>query len=70
MTKEELNEFVEMAYSKGYSNNDLARIFAKMFQDGKCTREQFEALLDTLGLELSDDLKDLNDDELKETLLK
>ncbi len=68
MTKEELNEFVKMAHSKGYSNNDIATMFGKMFQDGKCTRKQFEALLETLGFELNDELKGLKDDELKKTL--
>ena len=70
MTKEELIGFVKMAHAKGYSNDDLAKMLVKMFQDGKCIREQFEALLDALGLELSGDLKNLNDDELKKTLLK
>lgn len=68
MTKEELTEFVKMAHSKGYSNNDIATMFGKMFQDGKCARKQFEALLNALGLELSDELKDLSDEELKKML--
>ncbi len=41
-----------------------------MFQEKKISREQLEALLDTLGYNLSDKLKKLSDDDLRKSLFK
>lgn len=70
MTKEEYEKFIKERHAKGYSNEDIVKIYCKMFQEKKISREQFEALLDTLGYNLSDKLKKLSDDDLRKSLFK
>lgn len=70
MAKEEYEKFIKERHAKGYSNEDIVKIYCKMFQEKKISREQFEALLDTLGYNLSDKLKKLSDDDLRKSLFK
>ena len=70
MTKEEYEKFIKERHAKGYSNEDIVKIYCKMFQEKKISREQFEALLDSLGYNLSDRLKKLSDDDLRKSLFK
>ncbi len=70
MTEQEFSKFIEDQHDAGRSDEDIVKIFAKMFQDGKSDRDEFEALIGALGYELSEDLRDLSDDELREKVVK
>lgn len=70
MTEQEFRKFIEDQHDEGRSDEDIVKIFAKMFQDGKSDRDEFEALIGALGYELSEDLRDLSDDELREKVVK
>ena len=70
MTEQEFRKFIEDQHDEGRSDEDIVKIFAKMFQDGKSDRDEFEALIGALGYELSEDLRSLSDDELREKVVK
>lgn len=70
MTEQEFRKFIEDQHDEGRSDEDIVKIFAKMFQDGKSDRDEFEALIGALGYELSEDLRSLPDDELREKVVK
>ena len=70
MTKDELEIFIKGLHSKGWEDEDIVKMFCRMFQDKKMSRGEFEALLDALGYELSDELRKLSDEELRKTVLK
>lgn len=70
MTEQEFRKFIEDQHGEGRSDEDIVKIFAKMFQDGKSDRDEFEALIGALGYELSEDLRNLSDDELREKVVK
>ena len=70
MTEQEFRKFIEDQHDAGRSDEDIVKIFAKMFQDGKSDRDEFEALIGALGYELSEELRDLSDDELREKVVK
>ena len=70
MTEQEFRKFIEDQHGEGRSDEDIVKIFAKMFQDGKSDRDEFEALIGALGYELSEDLRSLPDDELREKVVK
>ena len=70
MTEQEFRKFIEDQHQKGRSDEDIVKIFAKMFQDGESDRDEFEALIGALGYELSEDLRNLPDDELREKVVK
>ena len=70
MTKGELEIFIKGLHSKGWKNEDIVKMFCKMFQDERLSRGEFEALLETLEYGLSDKLKSLSDDELRKAVLK
>ena len=69
MTKEEFQSLVQEYKGKGFSDEDIAIVFGKMFQDDALDREQYEACLNAIGYELSDELKQMPDDELKEKVI-
>lgn len=70
MTEQEFRKFIEDQHGEGRSDEEIVKIFAKMFQDGKSDRDEFEALIGALGYELSEDLRGLSDDELREKVVK
>lgn len=70
MTKEEFEKFIEQQKDAGLSEEEIAIVFGKMFQDDKLNREQFEACLNAIGFELSDDYKAMDDDELKKNVVQ
>ena len=70
MTEQEFRKFIEDQHGEGRSDEDIVKIFAKMFQDGKSDRDEFEALIGALGYELSEDLRGLSDDELREKVVE
>ena len=49
MTEQEFRKFIEDQHDAGRSDEDIVKIFAKMFQDGKSDRDEFEALIGALG---------------------
>lgn len=69
MTQEEFESFIEEQKKAGMSEEEISVVFCKMFKDGKLNREQLEACLAVLGYEMSDDLKAMPDEELKEKIL-
>ena len=69
MTEEEFKSFIEEQKKAGMSEEDISVVFCKMFKDGKLDREQLEACLAVLGYEMSEELKAMPDEELKEKIL-
>lgn len=69
MTEQEFRKFIEEQHGKGKSDEDIVKVFAKMFQDEKCSRDEFEGLINAIGYELSSDFGKLSDDELREKVL-
>lgn len=70
MTKQEFDEIVSEQKEKGLSEEDIVKAFAIMFREGTIDRKGFEACLDALGYELTGELKDATDEELKEKVLE
>ena len=68
MTKSEYETFIKSLRDKEWEDENIAAMFVKMFQDKKISRDELEALLDTLGYGLTENLKKLSDDELRESL--
>ena len=68
MTKSEYETFIKSLRDKGWKDENIAAMFVKMFQDKKISRDELEALLDTLGYGLTENLKKLSDDELRKSL--
>lgn len=69
MTEKEFKEFIEEQKASGKSEEDILKIFCFMFREGKLTREQLEAVVEALGYEMSEELRSLSDEELKEKIL-
>lgn len=69
MTKEEFDTLIEEQRKKGFDDEDIAKVFAMMFKDGKMNREQIEGVLEGMGYEISPEYKALSDDEFKEKIL-
>lgn len=69
MTQEEFTSFIEEQKQAGMSEEDISVVFCQMFKDGKLNREQLEACLAVLGYEMSEELKAMPDEELKEKIL-
>ena len=65
MTKDEFMSFIDEQKKNGLSEEEIAIVFSKMFQDGKLSREQYEACLATVGYNLSEEYKAMSDEELK-----
>ena len=68
MTKNEYETFIKSLHEKGWKDESIVAMFVKMFQDKKISRDELEALLDTLGYGLTENLKKLSDDELRKSL--
>ena len=69
MTKEEFDTLIEEQRKKGLDDEDIAKVFAMMFKDGKMNREQIEGVLEGMGYEISPEFKALSDEEFKEKIL-
>jgi hypothetical protein len=70
MTKDEFESFIKQQKDSGKSEEEIVTIFCLMFKDGELDREQFEAVLTALGYEMSEELKSMNDEELKKEVVK
>ena len=70
MSKEEFESLIAERKEKGDSEEDIVKAFASMFSEGTLDRKQFEACLDALGYGLSEEYKDLSDEELKGKLFE
>lgn len=70
MTKEEFEGFIADQKKGGKSEEDIVKIFSLMFQEEKLDREQYEAVLTALGYGLSEELKKMSDEELREEVIK
>ena len=69
MTKKEFDDLIAEQREKGLTDEDIAKVFALMFKDGKLTREQIEGVLDAMGYELTDEARGMTDEEFKERIL-
>lgn len=69
MTKEEFDEIIEEQHKKGLDDEDIAKVFALMFKDGKINREQIEGILEAMGYQISPEYKGMDDEEFKEKIL-
>ena len=69
MTKEEFDSLIEEQKQKGMSEEDIVKAFCIMFKDGDLDREQLEACLAGVGYELTGELAEADDEELKEKLI-
>lgn len=69
MTKEEFDKLIAEQREKGLDDEDIAKVFAMMYKDGKMNREQIEGVLEGMGYEISPEFKALNDEEFKEKIL-
>lgn len=69
MTKEEFDSLIEEQKGKGMSEEDIVKAFCIMFKEGDLDREQLEACLAGVGYELTGELAEATDEELKEKLI-
>ena len=65
MTEIEFRELLKRLRSVGKTDDDILIGIGRMFQEGKITRPQLEDLMDVMGYEMNEEVKDLTDDELK-----
>ena len=65
MTVEEVNQVVDELKAQGYDEEEILASFYAMFCDDKLTADQLEALVNTMGYELTDEFKNLSDEEKK-----
>lgn len=70
MTKEEFEQFIRGLHVKGWTDDNIVTMFAKMFHDKKISRNEFLGMLEALGYGLSEKLEKLSDDELREAVFK
>ena len=69
MTKEEFDSLIEEQRKKGYSDEDIVKIFCLMYRDGKIDRKTIEGILEGAGYELTDECKKMSDEEFREKIL-
>lgn len=69
MTKQEFDKLIQEQREKGMSDEDIAKVFAFMFKDGKLNREQIEGVLEAMGYEISEELKAMPDEEFKKEII-
>lgn len=66
MSIEELQKAIEEMKAQGQSEEEIAGAFYLLFRDGKITLEQLEALVNTLGFELSEEFKAMDPETQKD----
>ena len=66
MSIEELQKAIEEMKARGQSDEEIAGAFYLLFRDGKIDLEQLEALVNTLGFELSEEFKAMDPEQQKE----
>lgn len=65
MTVEEVKKVVEELKNEGMTEDEILAAFYAMFCDGKITSEQLEGLTLAMGYELTEEFKNLSDEEKK-----
>lgn len=65
MTKEEATKFFEEQKANGMSEDEILAVLYKMFQDDKIDLNQLEALCAVMGYELTDEFKNMSDEDKK-----
>lgn len=70
MTQEELDAILKPLRDQGATDEQIAKMFAMAFRDGKLSRHDFDVLLATLGFHPDEETKRLSDDELRKKLFK
>lgn len=65
MTVEEAKSAVEELKAQGMTDDDLAAALYGMFVDEKIDFDQFDALAKVIGYELTDEFKNMSDEERK-----
>lgn len=65
MTKEEATKFFEEQKANGMSEDEILAVLYKMFQDDKIDLNQLEALVAVMGYELTDEFKNMSDEDKK-----
>ena len=65
MTMEDLKGLIEELKQEGNSEEDIVAGFYKMFQDDKINFEQLEALVHQVGWEITDEFRNLSDEDKK-----
>lgn len=66
MSIEELQKAIEEMKAQGQSEEEIAGAFYLLFRDGKINLEQLEALVNTLGFELSEEFKTMDPEAQKD----
>lgn len=66
MSIEELQKAIEEMKAQGQSEEEIAGAFYLLFRDGKIDLEQLEALVNTLGFELSEEFKAMDPEQQKD----
>lgn len=69
MTEQEFKGFIEEQKQSGKSEEEIVKVFCLMFKEDELDREQLEAVLSALGYEMSEELKGMSDEELKEEIV-
>lgn len=69
MTKEEFDSLISEQKEKGMSEEDIVKAFCIMFKDGDLTKEELIACLAGVGYELTGELAEASDEELKEKIV-
>ena len=69
MTKQEFESFIDEQKKSGKSEEEIVTVFCLMFKDGELSREQLEACLTALGFEMDENLKAMDDEELKKEIV-
>lgn len=70
MTETEFRTFINDLHAKGWDDENIAKMFAKMYQDRKISRDGFVGLLEAIGYGLTEEFQKLDDEELRERVLK
>ena len=66
MSIEKLQKAIEEMKAQGQSEEEIAGAFYLLFRDGKIDLEQLEALVNTLGFELSEEFKTMDPEQQKD----
>ena len=65
MTEAQVNQVIETLKNDGKSEEEILGAFYKMFQDDKINFEQLEALTEALGWHITEDFRNMSDEDRK-----
>ena len=65
MTEAQVNQVIETLKKDGKSEEEILGAFYKMFQDDKINFDQLEALTEALGWHITDDFRNMSDEDRK-----